>query len=200
MEDKIKHVFHVPVVRQMALCNVPLRNGHRSQNFAEEPMLFFMAKITKIVPIKWLIVFGETFCYFIQGLKVSSFIKCTRKSMVVHIGFKNFLIAFCWVLDEALCKFDISVKCIFRNISQYLNILNFFVCGKFQIHILCFLAIISLGPHYIENCVLIYTTGMMVLLLDRFVPETIRNPAAYLFVMYSFWLYIYVIRIPVLTS
>ena len=45
MADKMKHDFHVLVVRQVALDNVPRRNGHSSQNFSEEPMfIFFIVK------------------------------------------------------------------------------------------------------------------------------------------------------------
>ena len=41
MADKLKHDFYVPVVRQVALDNVPLRNGPCSQNFSEEPLFIF---------------------------------------------------------------------------------------------------------------------------------------------------------------
>ena len=38
----MKHDFYVPVVQQMALNNVPLRNGPRSQNLGEEPIFIFL--------------------------------------------------------------------------------------------------------------------------------------------------------------
>ena len=53
MVDKMKHDFYVPVVRQVTLDNMPLRNGLSSQNFSEEPMfILFIVKIIKSVPIK----------------------------------------------------------------------------------------------------------------------------------------------------
>ena len=33
MADKMKHDFYVPVVRQVALDNVPFKNGTSSKNF-----------------------------------------------------------------------------------------------------------------------------------------------------------------------
>ena len=42
LRDKIKHVFIVPIVRQVALDNVPLRNGPSSQKFGEGPMFIFL--------------------------------------------------------------------------------------------------------------------------------------------------------------
>ena len=41
LRDEIKYVFIVPIVRQVALDNVPLRNGPSSQKFSEEPMFIF---------------------------------------------------------------------------------------------------------------------------------------------------------------
>ena len=41
MAYKIKSDLYVPVVRQVALDDVPLRNGHSSQNFSEKPMFIF---------------------------------------------------------------------------------------------------------------------------------------------------------------
>ena len=38
MADKMKHVFYVPVVREVALDTTPPRNGYSSQNFIEELM------------------------------------------------------------------------------------------------------------------------------------------------------------------
>ena len=42
MADKMKHDFYVPVVRQVALDNVPLRNDPSSQNFGELMFIFFL--------------------------------------------------------------------------------------------------------------------------------------------------------------
>ena len=42
MADKIKHVIYVLVVRQVALDNVPLRNGPSSKNLCGEPMFIFL--------------------------------------------------------------------------------------------------------------------------------------------------------------
>ena len=44
MEEEMKHDFYVPVVRQVTLDNVHLRNGHISQNFDEESMFIFYSK------------------------------------------------------------------------------------------------------------------------------------------------------------
>ena len=41
MADKMKYDFYVPVCWQVALDNVPLRNGPNSQNFSEEPVFIF---------------------------------------------------------------------------------------------------------------------------------------------------------------
>ena len=41
MAYKMKYDLYVPVVQQVALDNMPLRNGHISQNFSEEPMFIF---------------------------------------------------------------------------------------------------------------------------------------------------------------
>ena len=41
MAYKMKSDFYVPFVRQVALDNVPLKNGHSSQNFSEESMFTF---------------------------------------------------------------------------------------------------------------------------------------------------------------
>ena len=43
MADKMKHNVYVPVVRYVVLDKVPLRNGHSSQNFGEEPMFIFVS-------------------------------------------------------------------------------------------------------------------------------------------------------------
>ena len=43
MADKMKHDFYVPVVLQLALNNVPLRNSASYQNFCEEPMFIFFS-------------------------------------------------------------------------------------------------------------------------------------------------------------
>ena len=37
----MKYDFDVPIVRQVALDNVPLRNDHSFQNLSEEPMFIF---------------------------------------------------------------------------------------------------------------------------------------------------------------
>ena len=53
LRDKIKYVFIVPIVRQVALDNVPLRNGPSSQKFSEEPMfIFFTVRIDHNHPNK----------------------------------------------------------------------------------------------------------------------------------------------------
>ena len=53
LRDKIKHVFIVPIVRQVALDNVPLRNDPSSQKFSEGPMfIFFTVKIDHNYPNK----------------------------------------------------------------------------------------------------------------------------------------------------
>ena len=41
LRDKIKHVFIVPIVRQVALDDVPLRNDPSSQKFSEGPKFIF---------------------------------------------------------------------------------------------------------------------------------------------------------------
>ena len=52
------HHFIVPIVRQVALDNVPLRNGPSSQKFSEEPMFIFFLQweLIIIIQIKWLIL------------------------------------------------------------------------------------------------------------------------------------------------
>ena len=54
LRDKMKHVFIVPIVRQLALDNVPLRNGPSSQKFSEGPMFIFFLQweLIIIIPIK----------------------------------------------------------------------------------------------------------------------------------------------------
>ena len=47
LRDKIKYVFIVPIVRQVALDNVPLRNGPSSQKFSEEPITLFTLSLTR---------------------------------------------------------------------------------------------------------------------------------------------------------
>ena len=42
MAYEMKYDFYVPVVRQEALDNMPLRNSHSSQIFIEEPMVLVM--------------------------------------------------------------------------------------------------------------------------------------------------------------
>ena len=39
--DKMKHDLYVPIVRQVALDYVHLRNGPSYQNFGEEPLFIF---------------------------------------------------------------------------------------------------------------------------------------------------------------
>ena len=50
----MKHVFIVPIVRQVALDKVPLRNGPSSQKFSEGPIFifFFTVKIDHDYPNK----------------------------------------------------------------------------------------------------------------------------------------------------
>ena len=53
LRDKIKRVFIVPIARQVALDNVPLRNGPSTQKFSEGLMLiFFTVKIDHNYPNK----------------------------------------------------------------------------------------------------------------------------------------------------
>ena len=57
MAYKLKSDLYVPVVRQVALDNVPLRNEHSSQNFSEEPMFIFfysqcIVRNIKSIPVK----------------------------------------------------------------------------------------------------------------------------------------------------
>ena len=42
MADKMKQVYYVQIVQQVALDNVPLRNGPHPQNFGEEPLPMFI--------------------------------------------------------------------------------------------------------------------------------------------------------------
>ena len=86
MADKMKHDFYVPVVRQMALDNVPLRNGHSSQNVSEEPMfiLFSLAEMMKNMPMKWLFVVVADFGILYKASKLPvTYDKCIGKLMVV---------------------------------------------------------------------------------------------------------------------
>ena len=83
MAYKMKFDLYVPVVQQVALDNMPLRNGHISQNFSEEPMFIFFLfrKLIKSVPIKWLFVVVGIF-YKASKWPVL-YDKCIGKSMVV---------------------------------------------------------------------------------------------------------------------
>ena len=75
MEYKVKYDFYVPVVQQLALDKVPLRNGHSSQNFSEEPMfIFFIVKNDQKYPNKMIICSGGGFWNFLHGIKVASFV------------------------------------------------------------------------------------------------------------------------------
>ena len=64
-------IFYVPVVRQVALYNVPLRNYRSSQNFGKEPMLIFYCEI---FPNKMIDCSDGRYWNFIKDLKVTSFI------------------------------------------------------------------------------------------------------------------------------
>ena len=71
----MRQVFDVPVVRQLALDSVPLRNSTSSKNFYEEPMfIFFIVKKDQNYPNKMIDCNGRTFWNCIQGLKVAGFI------------------------------------------------------------------------------------------------------------------------------
>ena len=74
MADQMKHDFYVPVVQQVALNNVPLRNGPSSQNFGEEPMFnFFYIKSDQKCPNKMIACSGGRFWNFIQDLSSGQF-------------------------------------------------------------------------------------------------------------------------------
>ena len=82
----MKHVFIVPIVRQVALDNVPLRNGPSSQKFSEDPMFIFFLqwKFIIIIPIKWLILLIEDYGILYKPPKWPVlYDKCIGKSMVV---------------------------------------------------------------------------------------------------------------------
>ena len=86
MRDKIKHVFIVPVVRQVALDDMPLRNAPSSPNFGEEPMFIFFLQwnMIIIIPIKWLIVVIEVYGILYKPPKSPVlYDKCIGKSMGV---------------------------------------------------------------------------------------------------------------------
>ena len=72
MAVKIKHVS-VPGVRQVALDNVPLKNGPHSQSLGEEPMFIFFSvvKNDQTCPNKMIDCSDGRFSNFIQGLKLS---------------------------------------------------------------------------------------------------------------------------------
>ena len=80
MAFKMKYDFYVPVVRQVPLDNVPLRNS--SQNFSEEPMfIFFHIGLMKSIPIKWFFVGVDDFWIFYKVSKWPVlYDKCIRKS------------------------------------------------------------------------------------------------------------------------
>ena len=67
--------FYVQVIRQVALNNNPLRNGHGSQNFSKEPMfIFFLVKNDQKYPNEMIVCSGGRFWNFLQGLKAASLI------------------------------------------------------------------------------------------------------------------------------
>ena len=76
----------MPIVRQVALDNVPLRNGQSSQKFSEEPMFIFFLQweLIIIIQIKWLILLllDHGILYKPPKWPVLND-KCIRKSMVV---------------------------------------------------------------------------------------------------------------------
>ena len=86
LRDKIKYVFIVPIVRQVALDNVPLRNGPSSQKFSEEPMFIFFLQweLIIIIQIKWLLLLLLDHGILYKPPKWPVlYDKCIRKSMVV---------------------------------------------------------------------------------------------------------------------
>ena len=72
----MRYNFYVPVVQTVVLDNVPLRNGHSSQNFSEEPMFIFFSIVNndQNYPNKMIVCSAGRFSNFIQGIKVASFI------------------------------------------------------------------------------------------------------------------------------
>ena len=65
----------LPIIRQVALDNVPLRNGPSSQKFSDEPMfIFFTVKIDHNYPDKMIDFTDRRLWNFIQAPKVASFI------------------------------------------------------------------------------------------------------------------------------
>ena len=76
MANKMKHDIYVPAVRQLALDNVPLRNGPNSDNFGEERMFIFFSivKNDQKCPNKMIVCRSRRFWNIIQGLKVASYI------------------------------------------------------------------------------------------------------------------------------
>ena len=76
----------MPIVRQVALDNVPLRNGPSSQKFSEEPMFIFFLQweLIIIIQIKWLILLLLDHGILYKPPKWPVlYDKCIRKSMVV---------------------------------------------------------------------------------------------------------------------
>ena len=69
----MKYDFYVQVVWQVALDNVPLRNGHSSQNLSVH-IMFSIVKNDQKYPNKMIVYSGGRFWNFLQGLKVASFI------------------------------------------------------------------------------------------------------------------------------
>ena len=85
LRDKIKHVSIVPIVWQVALDNVPLRNGLSSPKFSEGPMvIFFTVKIDHNYPNKMIDFTDKRLWNFYKPPKWPVlYDKCIGKSMVV---------------------------------------------------------------------------------------------------------------------
>ena len=101
MRDKIKYVFIVPIVRQVALDNVPLRNGPSSQKFSEEPMFIFFLQweLIIIIQIKWLILLLLDYGILYKPPKWPVlYDKCIRKSMVVCNLWNTISCLFTWCI------------------------------------------------------------------------------------------------------
>ena len=89
----------MPIVRQVALDNVPLRNGPSSQKFSEEPMFIFFLQweLIIIIQIKWLILLLLDHGILYKPPKWPVlYDKCIRKSMVVCNLLLNYTYYYGW--------------------------------------------------------------------------------------------------------
>ena len=84
LRDKMKHVFIVPIVRQVALDNVPLRNGPSSQKFSEGPMfIYYTVKIDHNYSNKMILLIEDYGILYKPPKWPVLYDRCIGKSMVV---------------------------------------------------------------------------------------------------------------------